>query len=171
MALFGEKYGDQVRVISVGDWARELCGGTHAGRSGQLGVIKLLGEASIGSGVRAWRRSSAPTPTSSSRVSTCSSPAVRGPQGAPEELPERVGDIVERLRAAEKEIEKHRVGQVLAAGGSLADGAQDVHGVNVVAQRVDGASGATSARWRSTCAAGCPATGQAWSSWSASRVR
>ncbi|MBD3784863.1 MAG: alanine--tRNA ligase [Micrococcales bacterium] len=52
MALFGEKYGDAVRVISVGDWARELCGGTHAERTTQLGLVTLLGEASIGSGVR-----------------------------------------------------------------------------------------------------------------------
>ena len=52
MALFGEKYGEAVRVVSVGDWARELCGGTHAQRSSQLGLVKLLGEASIGSGVR-----------------------------------------------------------------------------------------------------------------------
>jgi alanyl-tRNA synthetase len=142
MALFGEKYGDQVRVISVGDWARELCGGTHAGRSGQLGVIKLLGESSIGSGVR---RVEALVGSDAYRFLAREHVLVAQLSEAlkvrPEELPERVGDIVERLRAAEKEIEKHRVGQVLAAAASLAAGAQDVHGVLVVAQRVDGASG------------------------------
>ncbi len=142
MALFGEKYGDTVRVISVGDWARELCGGTHAGRSGQLGVIKLLGEASIGSGVR---RVEALVGVDAyqflAREHVLVSQLSETLKARPEELPERVNDIVERLRAAEKEIEKHRVGQVLAAGGSLAAGAQDVHGVQVVAQRVDGAAG------------------------------
>jgi alanyl-tRNA synthetase len=142
MALFGEKYGDQVRVISVGDWARELCGGTHAGRSGQLGVIKLLGEASIGSGVRRVEALvGADAYQFLAREHVLVAQLSEALKVRPEELPERVGDIVERLRAAEKEIERHRVGQVLAAAGSLAAEAHDVHGVQVVAQRVDGASG------------------------------
>jgi alanyl-tRNA synthetase len=142
MALFGEKYGDQVRVVSVGDWARELCGGTHAGRSGQLGVIKLLGESSIGSGVR---RVEALVGGDAYRFLAREHVLVAQLSEAlkvrPEQLPERVHDIVERLRAAEKEIEKVRVGQLLAGGGQLAADATTVAGVNVVAHRVDGAGG------------------------------
>jgi alanyl-tRNA synthetase len=142
MALFGEKYGNEVRVISVGDWARELCGGTHAHRSGQLGVVKLLGESSIGSGVRrvealvggdAYRFLA--------REHVLVAQLSETLKVRPEQLPERVHDIVEKLRTAEKEIEKVRLGQLLAAGGELAASAADVGGVKVVAHRADGAGG------------------------------
>ena len=142
MALFGEKYGDQVRVISVGDWARELCGGTHAGRSGQLGVIKLLGESSIGSGVRrveALVGGDAYRFLAREHVLVAQLSEVLKVRA--EELPERVNDIVERLRTAEKEIERVRVQQVLAAAGTLAAGAKDVYGVSFVGHRADGAGG------------------------------
>ncbi|WP_151082049.1 alanine--tRNA ligase [Nocardioides cynanchi] len=143
MALFGEKYGDQVRVISVGDWARELCGGTHAGRSGQLGVIKLLGESSIGSGVRRVEALvGADAYRFLAREHVLVAQLSEALKTRPEDLPERVNDIVERLRAAEKEIEKVRLGQLLAGGAALADDAVDVGGVRLVAHRVDGAGGA-----------------------------
>ena len=140
MALFGEKYGDAVRVISVGDWARELCGGTHAGRSGQLGVIKLLGESSIGSGVRrvealvgedAYRFLA--------REHVLLAQLSEALKARPEELPERVHDLVARLRAAEKEIEQVRVQQLLASAGQLASRPTDVYGVAFVGHRADGA--------------------------------
>ncbi|QBR91378.1 alanine--tRNA ligase [Nocardioides euryhalodurans] len=142
MALFGEKYGDQVRVISVGDWARELCGGTHAGRSGQLGVIKLLGESSIGSGVR---RVEALVGGDAyqflAREHVLVAQLSEALKVRPEQLPERVHDIVEKLRVAEKEIEKVRVQQLLGAGAQLAEAAADVAGVKVVAHRASGAGG------------------------------
>ena len=142
MALFGEKYGNEVRVISVGDWARELCGGTHAHRSGQLGVVKLLGESSIGSGVRrveALVGGDAYRFLAREHVLVAQLSEVL--KVRPEQLPERVHDIVEKLRTAEKEIEKVRLGQLLAAGGELAASATDVAGVKVVAHRADGAGG------------------------------
>ena len=141
MALFGEKYGDTVRVISVGDWARELCGGTHTERSGQLGVIKLLGESSIGSGVR---RVEALVGSDAyhflAREHVIVNQLAEALKARPEELPERVGSIVEKLRAAEKEIEKIRTQQLLQAGGQLATGAAQVGPVKVVAHRADGAT-------------------------------
>jgi len=142
MALFGEKYGDRVRVVSVGDWARELCGGTHAGSSGKLGVIKLLGESSIGSGVR---RVEALVGSDAyrflAREHVLVNQLAETLKVRPEQLPERVGEIVEKLRAAEKEIEKVRLAQLLSGGAELAAGAAKVGPVNVVAHRVDGAGG------------------------------
>ena len=142
MALFGEKYGDTVRVISVGDWARELCGGTHALRSGQLGVVKLLGESSIGSGVR---RVEALVGGDAYRFLAREHVLVAQLSEAlkvrPEQLPERVDDLLDRLRTAEKEIEKVRLQQLLSGAGELAAQAEDVGGIGFVGQIVDGAGG------------------------------
>ena len=140
MALFGEKYGPQVRVISVGDWARELCGGTHAARSGQLGVIKLLGESSIGAGVRRVEALvGADAYRFLAREHLLVAQLSEALKARPEELPERVSDLVERLRTAEKQIESFRAQQLLAAGAEIARSAKDVFGVALVAHRADGA--------------------------------
>src|SRR4051794_613142 len=142
MALFGEKYGDEVRVVSVGEWARELCGGTHAGRSGQLGVVKLLGESSIGSGVR---RVEALVGGDAYRFLAREHVLVAQLSEAlkvrPEQLPERVDDLLDRLRTAEKEIEKVRLQQLLAGASELAASAEDVSGIDFVGRVVDGAGG------------------------------
>jgi alanyl-tRNA synthetase len=147
MALFGEKYGDQVRVISVGDWARELCGGTHAGRSGQLGVIKLLGESSIGSGVRRVEALvGADAYQFLAREHVLVAQLTHALKVRPEELPERVNEIVERLRAAEKEIDRVRVATLLSQAGELAASAREVYGVRFVGSVAEGADGGDARR-------------------------
>src|SRR5450631_465443 len=137
MALFGEKYGDRVRVVSVGDWARELCGGTHVDRTGHLGVIKVLGESSIGAGTR---RVEALVGTDAyrflAREALLVSQLAEQLKAPREELPERIEGIVGRLREAEKELEKLRGDRVLAAAAGLAAGAVDVGGLAVVVQRI-----------------------------------
>ncbi len=133
MALFGEKYGDEVRVVSVGDWARELCGGTHAPRSGQLGVVKLLGEASIGAGVR---RVEALVGTDAydflAREHALVGQLTTMLKVRPEELPDRVGSLLTQLRDADKEISASRTKQALAAAPALAHASTDVFGVAYV---------------------------------------
>ena len=140
IALFGEKYGDEVRVVSVGDWAKELCGGTHAGRSGQLGVIKLLGESSIGSGVRRVEALvGADAYRFLAREHVLVAQLSELLKARPDDLPQRVSDLVERLRAAEKDIERVRLQQLLGQAAELARSAGDVAGVAYVGHRADGA--------------------------------
>jgi alanyl-tRNA synthetase len=133
MALFGEKYGDEVRVVEVGDYARELCGGTHVARSGQLGLVKILNESSIGSGVRRVEALVgidafgflAKEHLLVSRLAELF--RVPGDQVA-----DRVEQTVTALRDAEKELEKMRAQMVLGGAGALAGQAKDLRGIAYV---------------------------------------
>ncbi len=142
MALFGEKYGDAVRVISVGDWTSELCGGTHAERTTQLGTVTLLGESSIGSGVR---RVEALVGTDAhaflAREHAIVGQLTEMIKARPEELPERISGLLARIRESEREIEKLRGEALRAAAGSLTDAARDVGGVTFVGHHAAGATG------------------------------
>jgi alanyl-tRNA synthetase len=133
MALFGEKYGNAVRVISVGDWARELCGGTHTQTTSQLGVVKLLGEASIGSGVRRVEALvGADAYSFLAREHAIVGQLTDILKGRPEELPERVHAILGKLKEAEREIAAVRHQQALAVAPSLVTSARDIGPVRLV---------------------------------------
>ncbi|MCL2584071.1 MAG: alanine--tRNA ligase [Streptosporangiales bacterium] len=136
LALFGEKYGSEVRVVEVGEYSRELCGGTHVARSGQLGLVKLLGESSIGSGVR---RVEALVGIDAFRHLARESVLVNqlGEQlkARPEELPERISGVVTRLRDAEKELGRLRSAQLLEASGEIAKAAENIGGAAFVAHQ------------------------------------
>ena len=144
MALFGEKYGDVVRVVSVGEWARELCGGTHVERSGQLGVIKLLGESSIGAGVRrveALVGVDAYNFLAREHVLLNSlTDLIKGAR--PEELPERIAELLNKMKEIEKELASVRSAQALSQVGDLAKTAKVINGISYVSSVLaDGVSG------------------------------
>jgi len=137
LALFGEKYGERVRVVEVGDYSRELCGGTHVPRSGNLGLVKILGESSIGSGVRrvealvgidAFRYLA--------RESVLVSQLSEQFKARREELPERIAGVVTRLRDAERELERLQSAQLLGGAGDAAGSAEDVQGAAFVPHRL-----------------------------------
>ncbi|MBK1788112.1 alanine--tRNA ligase [Prauserella cavernicola] len=137
VALFGEKYGNDVRVVDMGDYSRELCGGTHVDRIGQLGLVKLVGDASIGSGVHRVEALVGTDALRHVRKEQLLVSQLAGTLKVPtDELPARIDDVLSRLRGAEKEIEQLRTQQVLGSAGSLADKAQDVNGVALVAERL-----------------------------------
>ncbi|WP_433429895.1 alanine--tRNA ligase [Nonomuraea sp. CA-141351] len=147
LAMFGEKYGDEVRVVEIGDYSRELCGGTHVHSSGQLGLVKVLGEQSVGAGVR---RVEALVGIDAfrflARESVLVAQLTEQLKARREELPERIDGIVTRLRTAEKELEKLRSAQVLQVAGDLAAKARDLREVSVVTHRAPDGTGADDLR-------------------------
>ena len=147
IALFNEKYGEAVRVVEVGDYARELCGGTHAARSAQLGLVKLLGESSIASGVRRIEGLvGADAFTHLAREHLLVSQLTDALKARPEELVDRVHHALQRVRELEKELEKLRAANVLEQAGDLAASATDEFGVAVVAHRAPDGTGADDLR-------------------------
>ncbi len=121
MALFGEKYGEIVRVVSVGDWARELCGGTHVSRSGELGLVKLLGESSIGAGVRRVEAlvgiDAFNFLAQEHLILSSLTQLIKGSTTA--ELPERISALLLRIKEAERDIAAARIDQALAKSRHL----------------------------------------------------
>jgi alanyl-tRNA synthetase len=142
LAMFGEKYGDAVRVVEVGEYSRELCGGTHAVHSAQLGLVKLLSEASIGTGKRRIEGLvGADAYTYLAREHLLVSQLTDLLKATPDELVERVGSAISRVRELEKDLEKLRAASMLSNAGDIAASAAEEHGVAVVVHHApDGAT-------------------------------
>ena len=143
MALFGERYPDVVRVVSVGGpWSLELCGGTHVLNSAQLSLVKLVGEASIGSGVRRVEALvGADAYQHLARENVILNQLTDTLKVRPDEVPDRVAQLLARLKDAEREIARAKAQQVLAAAGGLVEKARDVHGTTLLAHHVGEVAG------------------------------
>ncbi|MDV3124880.1 alanine--tRNA ligase [Mycobacterium sp. 21AC1] len=140
MALFGENYPDEVRVVEIGGpFSLELCGGTHVHNSAQIGPVTILGESSVGSGVRrveayvgleSFRHLAKERALMAGLASSLKVPS--------DEVPARVANLVDRLKAAEKELDRARLANARAAAANAAAGAEVIGKVRVVAQRMAG---------------------------------
>ena len=139
IALFGEKYGDKVRVVSVGDWAKELCGGTHVTRSGQLGLVKLLSESSIGAGVRrveALVGHDAYQYLAREHVLLNSlTEIIKGARA--DELPQRISELVEKMKSMEKELSAVRSAKAVAATSQIASKAKKIRDINLIIEQLE----------------------------------
>jgi alanyl-tRNA synthetase len=140
LAFFGDKYGDKVRVLGIGDFSVELCGGTHVSRAGDIGLFKIVAESGIAAGVRrieavtgagalAWVRDNERTLSEAAGLL----------KGGRDEVPAKLGLLVNRTRQLEREIEQLKAKLASGTGRDLLDNVRTVAGVKLLVARIDGA--------------------------------
>jgi alanyl-tRNA synthetase len=142
MALFGEKYGDEVRVIGMGDFSTELCGGTHVRRSGDIGFFKVVAESGVAAGVRRIEAVTAEDALALAQSQERQIADIAGTlKAAPSEVGARLAQMVENVRSLEKELARMKSRLAASQGDDLAGAAVEVKGVKVLAAAMDGADG------------------------------
>jgi alanyl-tRNA synthetase len=139
MALFGEKYGDRVRVVRVDDFSRELCGGTHVSRTGDIGVFKITSESSISAGVRRLEAVTGSVAYQQyhdvmERIQRIASSV----HANEPELIETIDRVLAERRDLEKEVQRLKAKLAQASAGDLAGQARDIKGIKVIAAHVEG---------------------------------
>ena len=143
MALFGEKYGDEVRVLSIGT-SKELCGGTHVARTGDIGLFKIVGESGVAAGIRRVEAITGDNvlhylQTLDTRINE----AAAALRAQPSELTQRIGQVQDQVKMLEKELERLKSKLAASQGDELVSQAVDVAGIKVLAAKLDGADAKT----------------------------
>ncbi len=140
MALFGEKYGDEVRVVGMGEFSTELCGGTHVQRTGDIGLFKVVTEGGVAAGVRRIEAVTGPGALAYAQAQEATLREVADlVRAQPQEITARLAQIQDQVKSLEKELARYKSKMAAAQGDDLAAQAVDVAGIKVLAAAIEGA--------------------------------